>query len=528
MGNFLQNRLKSKIALLSLLLVLTMTIVAQGASYPAWDGDTVYTGGEKVSYNNSIWEAKWWTKGNEPGASQWGPWKLIEGDGGNDNPTVPATPTGLSTTIAGTSQIDISWNAVTEATDYDLKVDGVIVSDVTSPYSDTGLQAESTHSYQVRAKNEAGASAWSSEVTAITDADSNNDGNDGNDDVIQHVDPMPNTERKVLTDAEITARYGELNPNFTPEKMEAGIREILDAQLYEEMFPHRYGSDYSNDVMGNNQPDILTLENLISGAKELAKYVVREEVKNYARKVYRLNKVTKEEVVIWEDKDFDASWLSDVEPVVTVADYGAFMVQGDLETRKRELAAFFANTSHETTGGWETAPGGQYSWGHYYIEEMGCDDDTVGLYTDQNHEYSPHVSYHGRGIKQLSWNYNYKFFSSFIYDDASILLNEPQRVVHDGKLLMQSAVWFWMTPQHPKPSCHDIMAGVWEPTAEDIAANRLPGFGATINVINGGLEAGRPNDSRVLDRIGFFERYTQMLGVDTGQNVDCFDQDPWN
>ncbi|GAY59369.1 hypothetical protein CUMW_194020 [Citrus unshiu] len=36
--------------------------------------------------------------------------------------------------------------------------------------------------------------------------------------------------------------------------------------------------------------------------------------------------------------------------------FGAFGTTGDTDTRKREIAAFLAQTSHETTGGWPTAP----------------------------------------------------------------------------------------------------------------------------------------------------------------------------
>ena len=43
----------------------------------AWSSTATYTGGAKVSHNGNIFEAKWWTQNNVPGAEQWGPWKLI-------------------------------------------------------------------------------------------------------------------------------------------------------------------------------------------------------------------------------------------------------------------------------------------------------------------------------------------------------------------------------------------------------------------------------------------------------------------
>ena len=65
------------------------------------------------------------------------------------------------------------------------------------------------------------------------------------------------------------------------------------------------------------------------------------------------------------------------------------------------------------------------------------------------------------------------------------------------------------------------MTGQWTPTAADLNAGRQPGFGMTVNIINGGLECGIANDYRVADRIGFFMRYAGLLGVLVGTNIDC-------
>ncbi|KAK4724553.1 hypothetical protein R3W88_027332 [Solanum pinnatisectum] len=81
-----------------------------------------------------------------------------------------------------------------------------------------------------------------------------------------------------------------------------------------------------------------------------------------------------------------------------------------------------------------------------------------------------------------------------------------------------------MTPQSPKPSCHDVITGRWQPSNADQAANRLPGFGVITNIINGGLECGHGNDNRVQDRIRFYKRYCGILGVSPGNNLDCGNQ----
>ncbi|KIL42163.1 hypothetical protein SD70_03100 [Gordoniibacillus kamchatkensis] len=84
------------------------------------------------------------------------------------NPNIPSAPTGLSATAASGSQINVSWNGSTGATGYDLLVDGVVVSNASSPFAHTGLAASSTHTYQVRAKNSAGSSIWSLPVSMTT------------------------------------------------------------------------------------------------------------------------------------------------------------------------------------------------------------------------------------------------------------------------------------------------------------------------------------------------------------------------
>merc|ERR1712187_222356 len=50
-----------------------------------------------------------------------------------------------------------------------------------------------------------------------------------------------------------------------------------------------------------------------------------------------------------------------------------FANSGNTEHDQLELAAFLGQTSHETTGGWATAPGGPQAWGYCFKEERGCE-----------------------------------------------------------------------------------------------------------------------------------------------------------
>lgn len=88
-------------------------------------------------------------------------------------PTAPAVPSGLSAAASNQSSINVSWNASSGATGYDLKVDNNVISNVTSPYVNSGLTENSTHTYAVRAKNANGTSSWSNSISATTKASSN-------------------------------------------------------------------------------------------------------------------------------------------------------------------------------------------------------------------------------------------------------------------------------------------------------------------------------------------------------------------
>ncbi len=214
--------------------------------------------------------------------------------------------------------------------------------------------------------------------------------------------------------------------------------------------------------------------------------------------------------------------LYSYDALVAAADaYPVFGNEGTTDDRKREIAAFLANISHETTGGWPTAPGGAQAWGLHFTQEVGCETGACTQYCDgSNVQYpcAPGKTYHGRGPIQLSWNYNYGFAGEAM---GLPLLTNPDLVTSDGAVAFKTGIWFWITPQMPKPSCHDVMAGKWTPTGADTAAGRLPGFGMTVNIINGGLECSQPTPTQVEDRVKFYQRYAQLLGVDPGPNLYC-------
>ncbi|VAI93917.1 unnamed protein product [Triticum turgidum subsp. durum] len=148
--------------------------------------------------------------------------------------------------------------------------------------------------------------------------------------------------------------------------------------------------------------------------------------------------------------------------VAAAGAFPGFGTTGSTDTRKREVAAFLAQTSHETTGGWATAPDGAFAWGYCFKQERGATSN----YCTPSAQWpcAPGKSYYGRGPIQLS---------------------------------------------------------------QDRAAGRVPGFGVITNIINGGIECGHGQDSRVADRIGFYKRYCDILRVGYGDNLDCYNQRPF-
>lgn len=195
--------------------------------------------------------------------------------------------------------------------------------------------------------------------------------------------------------------------------------------------------------------------------------------------------------------------------------YPNFCNQGTDLQRKREAAAFLANIAHETSG-------------LKYIEELACiNGGCETTYCDRNNTTYPcqsNRSYHGRGPMQLSWNYNYGAAGQALGID---LLGNPDLVKSDATVAFSTALWFWMTPQPPKPSCHAVMSGSWNPSPEDTSKGRKPGFAMTINIINGGLECGQPTNDKVERRVGFYRQFCQRLGVVAEDNVYCNNMRPY-
>lgn len=94
------------------------------------------------------------------------------------------------------------------------------------------------------------------------------------------------------------------------------------------------------------------------------------------------------------------------------------------------------------------------------------------------------------------------------------LLKHPDQVHTDSFTVFTSALWFYMTPQSPKPSIHDVATGFMIPTSADEAAGLSAGFGVTTNIINGMQECGRySEDTRSQSRISYYKSFLNYFGL---------------
>ncbi|MBO9673769.1 MAG: hypothetical protein J7577_10030 [Sphingobacteriaceae bacterium] len=240
-------------------------------------------------------------------------------------------------------------------------------------------------------------------------------------------------------------------------------------------------------------------------------------------KITRADKKTGKETVIRLDTDWDEAWAKTKPYSISVIDYADLCSSKDLNVNKKELAAFFAHISHETRNGMNN----KYNDGLMLNQEL----DTNVNYITANVNY-PAVNgkkYYGRGPIQLSYNSNYGFASDCIFGDKNILLKNPDLVSTNAITAFETAIYFWMTPQGAKPSCHDVITGKWKPSAAETQKGYKSGFGMTINIVNGALECNKGTVTPAMkDRIGFYQYFLKKFDIkDSNCDCDCAKMKPF-
>ena len=130
--------------------------------------------------------------------------------------------------------------------------------------------------------------------------------------------------------------------------------------------------------------------------------------------------------------------------------------------------------------------------------------------------------YYGRGAKQLSYNFNYGPFSDVMFGTVHKLLENPDLVASTW-LNLASATWFYTYPQPPKPSMLHVIDGTWTPNKEDNQNKLEPGFGATIMIINGGIECGHGSEKpQAINRQEYYKKFSEYFKVDISrEEISC-------
>ena len=303
----------------------------------------------------------------------------------------------------------------------------------------------------------------------------------------------------------------------------------LTATQWDILFPKRAGT--ANGHPQGYTSDFYSYTNFTQAVTEMSDYLV--QIRKKPGVWGELTTVTKKSNnQTYNYSNVESWWYSNPTPEIVInVDFANFLNTTSATNNKRELAAFLANISKETTGGWQLPVGGNSDgdyakWGLYFVHEVGyTSSNSAGSYSQASTEYppNPNKGYYGRGPIQLSWNYNYGQFSKFLYNNPSILLNNPDLVQQDGVLAFKSAIWFWMMPQCPKPSCHQAMHELWQAQTGEYTATKMykKGFAHTNNIINGGLECRNTSSAaftqKVFLRSELYKYYLSVLGFNSSE-----------
>lgn len=115
--------------------------------------------------------------------------------------------------------------------------------------------------------------------------------------------------------------------------------------------------------------------------------------------------------------------------------------------------------------------------------------------------------------------------------DDDTFLDDPDQVAENGYMAFLSALWFYMLPQTPKPSMHEVATHLYYPNVADVASGLGSVFGSATMIINGGLEctteSGEEN-SNSLKRIEYYKAFLSYFGLPEETGLGCATMQPFS
>lgn len=504
-----------------------------------WNATATYKGGETVTYQGKTYTAKWWTTGEAPGASQWGPWQIVTSNGGA-TPAPTVAPTAVPTvkpTVAPTTAPTVAPTATPKPTVAPTAAPTATAKPTVAP---TAVPTVAPTAVPTTAPTAAptpttapGSGAGQAKCPAAWNAGSSYAGGAvvSFNGVSYTAKWWANAGTEPGKDVVWTAN-GACDGSALPTPAPGGGGSVGGTPTKAEA--EAYAATLTNsDIFRKVKASVRTMPNSVVEA-------VAPGLMSNPSNVKRVEAILPK--AKWD------YYFSKAHPSYTytrflqaTAKFPAFC--GDYtdgrnadEICRRSLAASFAHFAQET-GGHSVEQYGNPEWlqALVHVREMGCTDEGTNcgyngecadpvfnkVWTCGTDAKGGYLKYFGRGAKQLSYNYNYGPFSQAMFDgDQSVLLKNPD-LVAESWLNLASAVFFFVYPQPPKPSMLHVIDGTWVPNEFDKSRQLGNDFPTTIQIINAECQD-TPTKPAAQNRINYYTEFARDLGWDINkESMKC-------
>ncbi len=472
--------LRVTLAAVPLILAASQAQAVNCTGINVWNSATAYTSGQQVQESGKAYSANWWTQGQSPAANSgaWAVWKLLgtcDGGGGGD----PGNKPPVAAFTSSVDRLNLSLDA-SGSTDPDGQISSY---QWTFGDGSSASGAKVTHAYAASGTYAVGLTVTDNK--GATNAKSQSF-------TLAVVVKDPSTGKYILKQSDVKATEAKLTDTALFRAVKASIA-TRDNSTVAAVAPG----------LASNPENVKRVEKLLPASQWEFLFPLRDKSYTYTGLLQAIAKFSGVCMTYTDGRDSDAIC-------------------------RKTLATMFAHFTQETGAHDPNSPTPQWRQALYFVRESGCSESTYGC--PYNNECNPTTwqgqtwpcgkdaqgrfkQYFGRGAKQLSYNYNYGPFSDAMFGDVKVLLNNPEQVA-DTWLNLASAVFFYVYPASPKPSMLHVVDGTWKPNAVDTAAGIKPGFGATTNIINGGIECGQGYEKpQSVNRIAYYREHAAALGV---------------